>query len=137
MLEWSNQFLDYDFKLAFASSDSSSPASIFGHTFLALHKENGSYLNGYAVNYAANFGHQQNSIAYLAYGVAGGYPGIITVTPLHQKIKEYTYENQRDIFLFKLSLDSRQKQQVIFTLWERRELDLIIFLLMKIVRIIF
>ena len=120
MLEWSNQFLDYDFKLAFASSDSSSPASIFGHTFLALHKENGSYLNGYAVNYAANFGHQQNSIAYLAYGVAGGYPGIITVTPLHQKIKEYTYENQRDIFLFKLSLDSRQKQQVIFTLWERK-----------------
>jgi hypothetical protein len=120
MLEWSNQFLDNEFNLAFASSDSSSPASIFGHTFLALHKENGSYLNGYAVNYAANFGHQQNSIAYLAYGVAGGYPGIITVTPLHKKIKEYTYENQRDIFLFKLSLDSKQKKQVIFTLWERK-----------------
>jgi hypothetical protein len=121
LLEWSNKFLDNDFHLAFASSDSSSPASIFGHTFLALHKENRSYLNGYAVNYAANFGHQQNSIAYLAYGVAGGYPGIITVTPLHQKIKEYTYENQRDIFLFKLSLDSRQKQQIIFTLWERKK----------------
>lgn len=121
MWKWSNRFLDNDFNLAFASSDSSSPASMFGHTFLALHKKNGSYLNGYAVNYAANFGHQQNSIAYLAYGVAGGYPGIITVTPLHQKIKEYTYENQRDIFLFKLSLDSKQKQQIIFTLWERKK----------------
>jgi hypothetical protein len=121
LLDWSSQFLDNDFNLAFASLDSSSPASIFGHTFLALHKENGSVLHGYAVNYAANFGHQQNSIAYLAYGLAGGYPGIITVTPLHEKIKEYTYENQRDIFLFKLSLDSRQKQQVIFTLWERKK----------------
>ena len=121
LLDWSNQFLDNDFNLAFASLDSSSPASIFGHTFLALHKANGSVLHGYAVNYAANFGHQQNSIAYLAYGVAGGYPGIITVTPLHEKIKEYTYENQRDIFLFKLSLDSRQKKQVIFTLWERKK----------------
>jgi hypothetical protein len=121
LLMWSNHFLDNDFHLAFASSDSSSPASIFGHTFLALHKENKSYLNGYAVNYAANFGHQQNSIAYFAYGVAGGYPGVITVTPLHEKIKEYTYKNQRDIFLFKLSLDSRQKQQIIFTLWERKK----------------
>lgn len=121
LLTWSNQFLDNDFHLAFASSDSSSPASIFGHTFLALHRESESYLNGYAVNYAANFEHQQNSIAYLAYGLAGGYPGIITVTPLHEKIKEYTYKNQRDIFLFKLSLDSRQKQQIIFTLWERKK----------------
>lgn len=121
LLTWSNQFLENDFHLAFASSDSSSPASMFGHTFLALYKKNGSYLNGYAVNYAANFGHQENSIAYFAYGVTGGYPGIITVTPLHEKIKEYTYKNQRDIFLFKLSLNSMQKKQIIFTLWERKK----------------
>lgn len=120
LIDWSEKFINLHFSLAFASSDYSQPASIFGHTFLALHPSETDYLDGYAINYAANFGDQSNSLSYFFKGLTGVYPGIITASPLYKKIKEYTVENQRDIYFYHLALTSEQKKQVIFTLWERK-----------------
>ncbi len=117
---WSNIFINKDFHLAFASSDYSSPASIFGHTFLALSSNDGTYLDGYSIGYAAHFEDNRNSLSYFARGITGGYPGVISVVPLHKTIKEYTLENQRDVYFFKLRLTEAQKRLIIFSLWERR-----------------
>lgn len=121
LAEWTSRFINHEFSLAFASSDYSQPASIFGHTFIALHLGKNEYLDGYAINYAANFEDQSNSFNYFVNGLTGAYPGIITVNPLHKKIKEYTVENQRDIYFFHLKLSEQQKKQIIYALWERRK----------------
>jgi len=121
LAKWTSRFINHEFSLAFASSDYSQPASIFGHTFIALHLGENEYLDGYAINYAANFEDQSNSFNYFINGLTGAYPGIITVNPLHKKIKEYTVENQRDIYFFHLKLNEQQKKQIIYALWERKK----------------
>lgn len=121
LAEWTSRFINYELSLAFASSDYSQPASIFGHTFIALHLGENEYLDGYAINYAANFEDQSNSINYFFNGLTGAYPGIITVSPLHKKIKEYTVENHRNIYFFHLKLNKQQKKQIIYALWERKK----------------
>jgi len=119
--KWVSRFTHYELSLAFASSDFSQPASIFGHTFIALHRGEAEFLDGYAINYAANFEDQANSINYFVNGLVGAYPGVINITPLYKKIKEYTVESQRSIYLYKLKLSEKQKRQFILTLWERKK----------------
>jgi hypothetical protein len=119
--KWRSDFVNYEFSLAFASSDYSQPASIFGHTFIALHHDDAQLLDGYAINYAANFNDQANSINYFFNGLVGTYPGITTISPLYKKINEYTYKSQRSIYFYKLKLSERQKKQFILTLWERKK----------------
>ena len=47
-------------------------------------------LAAYALNYAANANPSDNGAFYAYKGIFGGYPGVFSIVPYYQKIKEYS-----------------------------------------------
>ncbi len=104
---WKEQLGAKDIYLIFAASDLSSAASSFGHTFLRFHnpKNTGKLeLLDYGVNYAAVTGNDTGAL-YALKGLFGSYPGAYSMQPYHQKIREYTNLEGRDLWEYKLHLN--------------------------------
>ena len=106
--------------LIFAASDLSSAASSFGHTFLRLHnpKNTGKLdLLDYGVNYAAVTGEESGAL-YAIKGLFGSYPGTFSMQPYHQKIREYTNLEGRDLWEYRLHLTPEEVTFIIDHLLE-------------------
>ncbi|MDG0814793.1 Lnb N-terminal periplasmic domain-containing protein [Bdellovibrio svalbardensis] len=104
---WKAQLGVTEAHLIFAASDLSSAASSFGHTFLKFHnpKNIGKLeLLDYGVNYAAITGTEDGAL-YAIKGLFGSYPGAYSMQPYHQKIREYTNLEGRDLWEYKLHLN--------------------------------
>lgn len=102
--EWKKKLGAKEVSLIFASSDINSPASSFGHTFLKFHNpENTQQLEllDYGVNYAAVTGTDGGALFALK-GLFGFYPGNYSLLPYHQKMREYTNLEGRDLWEYKL-----------------------------------
>ena len=106
--------------LIFAASDLSSAASSFGHTFLRFHnpKNTGRLdLLDYGVNYAAVTGDDTGAL-YALKGLFGSYPGAYSMQPYHQKIREYTNLEGRDLSEYKMNLKPEEVEFMIDHLLE-------------------
>ncbi|MGE4132533.1 MAG: DUF4105 domain-containing protein [Bdellovibrionales bacterium] len=104
----------------FASADMNNAPSTFGHTFLKLinpelrgQKES---LN-YGINYAAD-GNPGEALFYALKGLFGFYSGTFTMLPYHQKIREYTNMEGRDIWEYRLNLNESQVEELVEHLLE-------------------
>lgn len=106
--------------LVFAASDLSSAGSSFGHTFLRLHNPKNKKeleLLDYGVNYAASTGEDSGAI-YALKGVAGFYPGVFSMLPYYQKIREYTNLEGRDLWEYRLDLSPAEVEMMVDHLLE-------------------
>ncbi len=106
--------------LIFASSDLNSAASSFGHTFIRLHNsENVGALDliDYGVNFAAET-RESDGILFALKGLFGMYPGFYSMTPYHQKLRDYINLEGRDIWEYKMNLSPAQVEQMINHLLE-------------------
>jgi hypothetical protein len=96
-------------------------ASVFGHTFLRLDaadKVKHPVLLSKALNYYADVGSTGSTVAYIAKGLTGHFPGIIEVAPYFQKLRKYSDNEDRDIWEYKLTLSKEQIQMFIDHVWE-------------------
>lgn len=119
---WKAQLGAQEVYIIFASSDLSSPGSSFGHTFLRLHNPTNTHqleLLDYGVNYAAITGDDTGALFALK-GLFGYYPGNYSLLPYHQKIREYTNLEGRDLWEYKLKLSP---EEVAFIVDHLLELD--------------
>lgn len=120
-IEWREKIRAKAVTLVFPASYLNSPSSMFGHTFLRLDKEpsdrNHSLL-GYTINYAADANSWDNEIAFAYKGIFGGYPGVISVQPYYEKVKEYSEWENRDIWEYRLNLTVDEIDQLIRHIWE-------------------
>jgi hypothetical protein len=108
--QWKQQLDSHEAYIIFASSDLNSPGSSFGHTFLRLHNPKNTHeleLLDYGVNYAALTG-QDSGALFALKGLFGFYPGSYSMLPYHQKIREYTNLEGRDIWEYKLKLSEEE-----------------------------
>lgn len=118
--QWKKNLGVSEIYLIFAASDLSSAASSFGHTFLRLHnpKNTGKLaLLDYGVNYAAATGSEVGAL-YALKGLFGSYPGTYSMQPYHQKIREYTNLEGRDLWEYKLHLNPQEVDFIIDHLLE-------------------
>jgi hypothetical protein len=118
--EWKKQLGATSVAVIFASADISNPASSFGHTFLKLiNPENAKNkdLIDYGVNYAAD-ADTNDGIFYALRGLLGGYRGVFTMLPYHQKIREYINLEGRDLTEYHLSLSPEEVDELIDHLLE-------------------
>ena len=90
--------------LVFAGYFPNNPASLFGHTFLRLHRRpmlpgepEPPALLDFAVNYAAN-PTTGNPLAYSLLGLTGGFHGVLSLMPYYVKIQEYNNSESRDLW---------------------------------------
>jgi len=109
--------------LVFASYFINNPASMFGHTFLRLHRGKGpaggepNALLDSAVNFAAN-PTTDNALLYPFLGLTGGFAGTFSLMPYFLKIQEYNNSESRDLWEYPLNLSQRQVDNLMLTLWE-------------------
>ncbi|MBS1970276.1 MAG: DUF4105 domain-containing protein [Bdellovibrionales bacterium] len=104
--EWKKKLGAKEAYIIFAAGDLTSPGSSFGHTFLRLHNPENTQqkeLLDYGVNYAALTGQDAGAL-YALKGLFGFYPGNFSMLPYHEKIREYTNLEGRDLWEYKLKL---------------------------------
>ncbi|MBI5844186.1 MAG: DUF4105 domain-containing protein [Deltaproteobacteria bacterium] len=103
--------------LVFASSSMNSPASMFGHTFLVADTASGSRLTAGAINYAALTG-ETFGFGYAAKGLLGYYKGYYSMSPYHEKIKEYADIAHRDLWEYPANLTPPEIRRMMAHLYE-------------------
>ena len=107
----------------FASYYLNNPASMFGHTFLRLHRGKGpgqgepNALLDSAVNFAAN-PTTTNALLYSWLGMTGGFPGTFSLMPYYLKVQEYNNSESRDLWEYPLNFSQQQVDNLMLTLWE-------------------
>lgn len=118
--DWRDKLEAHAVSLIFPSAYLNSPSSMFGHTFLRLDRVNqndDSVLLAYTINYAAK-AVDENELFYAYKGLFGGYPGIVTVQPFYEKVKEYRDWENRDIWEYRLNLAPEEVAQLVRHVWE-------------------
>jgi hypothetical protein len=119
-VQWKKNLGATSVAVIFASADISNPASSFGHTFLKLinpaNAKNKDLID-YGVNYAAD-ADENDGILYGIRGLFGGYRGVFTMHPYHQKIREYINLEGRDLTEYHLSLTAEEVEEMIDHLLE-------------------
>ncbi|MCB5161013.1 DUF4105 domain-containing protein [Marinomonas algarum] len=119
--DWYNTIDGESIHLVFPAAYLNSPSSMYGHTLLRVKKKgNDAPLLDYAVNYAANHDPEDNQLVFSYKGLTGGYPGVISITPFHQKVKEYNFLENRDIWEYKLDFSQEEVNQFVRHVWEMR-----------------
>ncbi len=108
--------------LVFASDYVNNPSSMFGHTFLRLDNRQADQdpLLTYAISYAAAT-HESNGLLFAVRGLTGGYPGMYSLLPYYDKVKQYNDFENRDLWEYGLALDHAEIQRILLHVWELRQ----------------
>ena len=119
--QWRAGIPDQQLTLVFPAYHLNSPSSMFGHTLLRLDPANLAAKSDWlsvAVNFGADVRAEDNSLFYAVKGLAGGYPGFFIVAPYFEKIREYTADENRDIWEYRLNLRPSEIRTLVSHLWE-------------------
>jgi len=106
--------------LMFVSGYLGNPASSFGHSFIKLNNSLGDSENLFdlSISYGADVPKNENVISYMYNGVAGGYTAAFKDKYFFSQDLIYTRNEFRDIWEYKLKLNSDQIQFLKLHLWE-------------------
>ena len=119
--------------LVFPAAYLNSPASMFGHTLLRIDGASsgeGTELLSYAVNFAANT-EEENGVVFAVKGLTGGYPGVYGVFPYYEKVREYAWIENRDVWSYPLALENAEIERLVAHLWEMRGVEFDYYFLTK------
>ena len=117
--EWYQEISPQKATLIFSSSYLNNPASMFGHTFLLMSKneDERNLLLANAINYSANTD-ETNGFAFAFKGLFGLYQGKFSIAPYHQMIKKYNDSENRDLWEYELNLNDHEIRKIMTSLWE-------------------
>ena len=105
--------------LIFAAGYLNNPSTLYGHTFLRLHKRAaaGADLLDYTINYAAT-ADAESGLFFAIKGLVGVYPGQFSTVPYYLKIQEYHNLENRDLWEFPLNLTPEEIDRLLRHGWE-------------------
>ncbi|MCR4297117.1 MAG: DUF4105 domain-containing protein [Elusimicrobia bacterium] len=104
--------------VVFASAFLNNPASMYGHTFLRLHRRGGGdALLDYTINFAAT-PDTSNALMYTLKGLNGSFKGEYSLLPFYMKTQEYGSLEMRDLWDYRLNLTPSQIADLIRHGWE-------------------
>lgn len=111
--------------LVFPAAYLNSPSSMFGHTLLRLDERpdpDAVWLSR-SINFGAQVDAEENSILYIWRGLAGGYPGQFSVVSYVDKIRDYAFIENRDMWEYALDLKHDELDWLVRHLWELRDIN--------------
>ncbi|MDQ7090991.1 MAG: DUF4105 domain-containing protein [Methylococcales bacterium] len=120
LTHWLNKLAVKSITVVFPVAYLNNPASMFGHSFLKLDKQQtakGSELLASTVNYAA-VTEKERGLSFVLKGLFGGYQGQFTLAPYYLLLKEYADLDNRDLWEYKLNLNSDEIKRLLQHLWE-------------------
>lgn len=129
--DWKAEIGAHYLTLIFPASYLNSPSSMYGHTLIRLDREDEtkSKLLSYSVNFAANADTTDNELVFSYKGLAGGYPGVVSVLPYYAKVNEYSHLEHRDVWEYRLNLTPEEVDQFVNHIWETKETEFDYFFL--------
>ncbi|MCX6128365.1 MAG: DUF4105 domain-containing protein [Proteobacteria bacterium] len=109
--------------LVFSSYYLNSPGSMFGHTLLRLHRQNGleDASDGHldlALNFAAEMSPDVGAFDYVWKGLTGQFEGRFKLMPYYLKLQEYMYHERRDLWEYQLDFTPEEIQAMMLSVWE-------------------
>ncbi len=107
--------------IVFPAGYMSSPASMFGHTFLLVEAAGGSRLLAHSVNYAAITTETFGPV-FAFKGLFGMYKGYYSFLPYYQKLREYGDIEMRDIWEYELDLSEEELDRLLRHVVEMEEI---------------
>ncbi|MFT4765907.1 MAG: hypothetical protein ACI9OH_003021 [Oleispira sp.] len=123
--QWKMDVGAHKLTLIFPASYLNSPSSMYGHTLIRLDRkdESKSKLLSYSVNFAANADPTDNELVFSYKGLAGGYPGVVSILPYYAKVNEYSHLEHRDVWEYQLNLTEQEVDQFVNHIWETKETE--------------
>ncbi|MCD2449413.1 DUF4105 domain-containing protein [Methylicorpusculum oleiharenae] len=124
--KWRKEMNSESISLIFASAYLNSPSSMFGHTLMRLDPPDNQIDTdwlAYALNFGALVDENDNSLFYAFKGLAGGYTGLFQLMPFYQKIKEYSFMENRDLWEYHLNLTPDETLRLLNHLWELQDIE--------------
>ncbi len=115
---WRTKFSNRRATLIFASIYLNSPASMYGHTFIRFDSDKKSRLNDATVSYAVG-GDTDNDPLFLIKSLVGSYPGEFYHIPFHNKVREYSDLDSRDMWEYELTLSREEIDRMLAFIWEQ------------------
>lgn len=104
--------------VVFADAFLNNPASMYGHTFLRLHKKGGGdALLDYTINFAAT-PDTSNALLYTLKGLNGSFKGEYSLQPFYLKTQEYSNLEKRDLWDYRLNFTQEQVDELVRHGWE-------------------
>jgi hypothetical protein len=109
--------------LVFSNYYLNNPSSMFGHTFLRLHRGGDARYGSIpllddAINYAAQVSNPHDPL-YPIKGLSGFYRGRWAMLPYYSKVQEYSNFESRDLYEYSLHLTAEDLQRLSLLLWEQ------------------
>lgn len=115
---WRNAIDAEAVSVVFASAFLNNPASMYGHTFLRLHRKGGGdALLDYTINFAAT-PDTSNALMYTLKGLNGSFKGEYSLLPFYMKTQEYGSLEMRDLWDYRLNLTPGQIADLVRHGWE-------------------
>ncbi len=101
--EYLQKFSPHSLSLIFSTAYAGNPGSMFGHTFLRANSKKSagaqdSGLNDLGISYAAVVSDDENPLAFIYFGITGGYLGQFSLLPYYVKVSEYNHAESRDLW---------------------------------------
>lgn len=119
---WRDQLAAEGLTVIFPAAYLNSPSSMFGHTLMRIDSSaHDNPLLDYSVNYAANADPSDNELVFSYKGLSGGYPGVFSVLPYYEKVKEYSYLESRDVWEYQIDINDQELAQFIRHVWEVKD----------------
>ncbi|MDR2904591.1 MAG: DUF4105 domain-containing protein [Helicobacteraceae bacterium] len=116
---WFNATRGEKMFLVFPAEYINNPASMFGHTFVRIDKnESVNALTSYAINYAAAASDDDNAVIYTFKGLLGFYPAYFSALPYAEKAKEYNDFERRNMWEYELDFTREEIDRFLLRAWE-------------------
>lgn len=118
-------------ELVYASAFVNSPSSMYGHTLLKFSRAGKTEeLLDYTLSYGAETGNT-GGLAYVLYGLSGGFQGKYGTSPFYLKVKEYNFVENRDFWIYPLKLRPEELEILTAHAWELRDVSFPYYFLRK------
>ena len=105
--------------LLFTDAYMNNSSSLFGHTLFRVDTlREGTQLLAHGINYGAFTRGYENSILYAVYGLAGFYPGGLTVKPYYETVNMYNNIENRDIWEYNIDFSQDELDLFVAHIWE-------------------
>lgn len=117
---WHQRLKPQSVSLVFSSHYLNNPASMFGHTFLRLNRENQGQpeLLDIAISFSAVGVQEAGPIGYAWNGLTGGFEGRFSAAYYYDMIDLYNDLEDRDLWEYRLSLAPEQLEMMLLHVWE-------------------
>lgn len=117
---WKREIGSTELSIVNASPFMSSPASMFGHTFLMFGRDGQSDLLATSANFSAQVAPDIKGFSFLRGGLTGRFNGVFDFKPYSDRLRRYSLDEGRELWQYKLDLNEDDIKLILAHLWELR-----------------